>query len=66
MGIVFTIARTVLLLNGQSERQTLARSLDQVYSAFWKRGADTPSRGELELRFRSFRGCFVPAERAAS
>jgi len=49
MGIVFTIARTVLLLNGQSESQTLARSLDQGLRRLLEAaGPSTPSRGELE------------------
>jgi DNA-binding CsgD family transcriptional regulator len=49
MGIVFTIARTVLLLNGQSERQTLASSIDQgLRRLLDAAGPSTPSRSELE------------------
>jgi DNA-binding CsgD family transcriptional regulator len=49
MGIVFTIARTVLLLNGRSESQTLARSLDQGLRRLLEAaGPSTPSRSELE------------------
>jgi DNA-binding CsgD family transcriptional regulator len=49
MGIVFTIARTVLLLNGRAERQTLARSLAQGLTRLLEAaGPSTPSRSELE------------------
>jgi DNA-binding CsgD family transcriptional regulator len=49
MGIVFTIARTVLLLNGQSECQTVARSLDQGLRRLLEAaGPSTPSRRDLE------------------
>jgi DNA-binding CsgD family transcriptional regulator len=49
MAIVFTIGRTVLLLSGQSERQTLASSIDQGLSRLLEAaGPSTPPRSELE------------------
>jgi DNA-binding CsgD family transcriptional regulator len=49
MGIVFTIARTVLLLSGRSERQSIATSIDQGLSRLLEAaGPNTPSRSELE------------------
>ena len=49
MGIVFTIARTVMLFSGQPGRQTLASSIDQGLNRLLEAaGPSTPPRGEIE------------------